>query len=60
MTGTEMVWYRIVAKSNHAKFTFASGLNGDDAEALCNSFEWEWQDDNGFLWELDIEIEEIG
>ena len=59
MTGTEQVMYKIIAKSNNSKFTFASGYNGDDAEALCNSFGWEWEDENGFLWELDIEIEEI-
>lgn len=59
MTGTETVWYRIEAYSNHHHYTFASGLMGDDAEALVNLFGGEYKDGNGFVWDLVIEIEEV-
>lgn len=34
---------------------FMGGLHWRDALAICKNYDWEWMDENGFVWELAIE-----
>ena len=48
--------YRITMSSGHGTVKeYMGGLWREDAEAICNEYNWHWVDENGFEWELDIE-----
>lgn len=51
----ECIMYKIVMRASRVKKHFLGGLSWEAAQNLCESYNWEWMDENGFVWELEIE-----
>ena len=51
--------YKIVMKASRVKKDFLSGLSWDAAQNFCDSYNWEWTDENEFVWELEIEEDNV-
>ena len=51
--------YKIVMKASRVRKDFLGSLSWGEAQNLCESYNWEWMDENGFVWELEIEEEDF-
>ena len=48
--------YKIVMSSwGGTKHDFAVGLSEKEAVELCDSYGWEYSEDGGYVWDLEIE-----
>lgn len=37
---------------------FAEFETEDEANEFCDSFKWEWKDDNDFVWSMEVEVDD--
>lgn len=50
--------YRIIAASGHGtENVFMSGLSESEAREICDSYNYEFMDENGFVWDMWLEEE---
>lgn len=49
------LYYQVVATSRNIGFVLVSFLTQREAYQFCKSNNWEWADENCFVWDLDIE-----
>lgn len=49
------MFFKIVMVSRSVKHDFMGGLSFAEAQELCEFYNWEYMDENGFVWDLEIE-----
>lgn len=42
-------------RAQSARHIFCEVDNINEATEICNAYNWEFQDENGFVWELEID-----
>lgn len=49
------MWKITMSSGGGTVRTFASGLSKEEAEEIAAGYGWEFVDENGFAWALDVE-----
>ena len=47
--------YRVIIKSVGYSSELVSFATEEEAESFCKENNWSWEDDNGFIWDMDYE-----
>ena len=47
--------YRIIIKSVGYRSELTSFATEEEAESFCKENNWSWEDENGFIWDMDYE-----
>lgn len=50
--------FKIVISTYRVKYTIAEGLTYPQARQFAEDYNWEFVDENDFIWDLDIEEED--
>ena len=51
--------YQIIMVARSVKRPFLGGLSWQEASRMCDRYNWEWMDENGFVWDLEIDSEDF-
>ena len=52
--------FKVVMEAGSVKQNYLRGLTEREAEHVCENNGWTYTDENGFVWSLDYEPEEVG
>lgn len=47
--------FKIVRRAMSVRYDFITDLTEEEAVEICNHYNWEWADENTFVWDLEIE-----
>lgn len=50
-----MLYAITMSSGGGTTYNYMSGLSWKDANEICDNMNWEFCDENGFVWSLDIE-----
>ncbi len=52
-------YYKIVLYYGYKhRCDFICGLTRDEAYEFCDMYKWTYEDENGFVWNMEVEVEE--